>query len=619
MSILGSLIQRYPELVFNNYAVNAILRRMGDLILKNENKSTQEISFHFINAVINVYRAKNLGAITVNSDEFAKFYEGSTPSSSWAYTLLKTYIYYMIRTTNGKCLAHDELKKNYDFYAAKNPAMKSISMEEYLGWIYLVQPTGDALTLSYLVQRDIVESNASTLKGFLGIFADIDVPLTDRDEACELLAGAMYAESIKRNNPDSESEVRQPFSMNDSIYKVASGNIEWLYSNLEYGKMDPLLQNDIVNLFISVGNVFRNPDFAENYFSDYIAQIAVVYPLEQQRMDIVNHYLPTLGDYTVIAAVDFLSEIVRTMNSKDKYMQKGEHNTVARLLEDQLRVFRQNCPDADPQTVIAFYTALTEAFGYRQTGAPQALQCILEPMVRTIWSEPDDDGGLLDLLAGMEGSYDGVDDISGNEGGGDTTPKTNGRAGATSNIHKKTKGSDSGMSTAERNIYAAYKKYKNGEEKVDSTLQKGINTIKKVITGDQRAILIEGKKFSPIGFLKKAVFTVAIFNYSKIATILFMIVKHVLKKKTKNSEKQKLLGELERELAMVEEKLQDATGDGNREAKYALMRTKMAYEEAIRRIKYGIGAEGKNTGISADSAARIHGSNATYNTTRYTG
>ena len=56
---------------------------------------------------------------------------------------------------------------------------------------------------------------------------------------------------------------------------------------------------------------------------------------------------------------------------------------------------------------------------------------------------------------------------------------------------------------------------------------------------------------------------------------------------------------------MINEKLEDARGDGDREAKYDLMRTKMAYEEAIRRIRTGIGAEGVKTGISRSSQNRI--------------
>jgi len=83
----------------------------------------------------------------------------------------------------------------------------------------------------------------------------------------------------------------------------------------------------------------------------------------------------------------------------------------------------------------------------------------------------------------------------------------------------------------------------------------------------------------------------AIFNYNKIAAILLIVVTSTMRKKANRAEKKKILLELEAELEMIEEKIQDASGDGNRQAKYDLMRTRNAYQNAIRRIKYGMGAE----------------------------
>ena len=156
------------------------------------------------------------------------------------------------------------------------------------------------------------------------------------------------------------------------------------------------------------------------------------------------------------------------------------------------------------------------------------------------------------------------------------------------------------MKTAERKIFNAYHKYKSSEQKVDQTLAKGVQSLKRAITGDQQKILIEGKPFSPIGFLKKVLLTVGIFNYSKIALILGIIVSKTMKGKAKKAEKRKLLMELEEELNMVNEKIEDARGDGNRQAKYDLMRTRNALQNAIKRLKYGIGAEEKDAMHEAD-------------------
>ena len=48
---------------------------------------------------------------------------------------------------------------------------------------------------------------------------------------------------------------------------------------------------------------------------------------------------------------------------------------------------------------------------------------------------------------------------------------------------------------------------------------------------------------------------------------------------------------MERELEIIEEKIEDAKGDGNKQAKYALMRTRNDLKTAIQRIKYNLPAD----------------------------
>lgn len=158
---------------------------------------------------------------------------------------------------------------------------------------------------------------------------------------------------------------------------------------------------------------------------------------------------------------------------------------------------------------------------------------------------------------------------------------------ATEAIHK-----DSGrMNKAEKNIYKAYRTYKQAEEKVNSQITKAADGMKKAIMGDARTEIIEGKKFSVIGLLKKLLGTVALFSFGKIKGVIFLVTKFALKKKTTNAERRKIIGELEGELEIIKEKINDAKGDGNREAKYAMMRTKQELEAALSKIKYGLEAD----------------------------
>lgn len=144
---------------------------------------------------------------------------------------------------------------------------------------------------------------------------------------------------------------------------------------------------------------------------------------------------------------------------------------------------------------------------------------------------------------------------------------------------------------AQNKIYNAYKTYKNEENKIDSQLTKAISSLKNVVVGDSRKAIIEGKEFSPIGILKKALATVAIFSYSKIALIALLITRFAYKKTTTDNERRKLIMELDTEIELINEKIDDAKGDGNKKAKYALMRTKSELINAQRKIKFGIEAD----------------------------
>ena len=156
------------------------------------------------------------------------------------------------------------------------------------------------------------------------------------------------------------------------------------------------------------------------------------------------------------------------------------------------------------------------------------------------------------------------------------------------------------MNAAGKKIYKAYRTYKESEEKVDSQITKALVGLKNVTTGDVRTEIIEGKKFSAIGLLKKLLGTVALFSFGKIKAVIFLVVRYALKKKTTQSERRKIILELETEIEMITEKIEDARGDGNREAKYSMMRTKKELENAKKRIEYGLEASQRDvTGAKA--------------------
>lgn len=151
------------------------------------------------------------------------------------------------------------------------------------------------------------------------------------------------------------------------------------------------------------------------------------------------------------------------------------------------------------------------------------------------------------------------------------------------------------LDQASRKIYKGYKAYKDAENKVDSQITKLCVSLKDEFTGGKTARdrIIEGNKFSVIKIIKKVFTTAALFSYSKIAGLLFIITKHFCSKKVDNRERKELLSELELEIKMLDEKIEDARGDGNRQAKYSMMRTRAELQKAIEKIKYGLEADKK--------------------------
>lgn len=166
----------------------------------------------------------------------------------------------------------------------------------------------------------------------------------------------------------------------------------------------------------------------------------------------------------------------------------------------------------------------------------------------------------------------------------------------------------SDLQAAQTAIYHAYKNYKNAEEKVDSQITKMVKAVGRLAIGDTRTEIIEGKKFSAIGLLKKALATAAIFSFGPLKGLITLVVRYALKKKTTMAERHKIILEMQVELDMINEKIEDAKGDGNRKAKYALMRTKAELEAALAKIKYGADVDERNlAGAKAAIEKRIGG------------
>lgn len=588
---LGVYITNFPEVLLGNRECAMIMEMIPKLIRKHNERVIEP---YFMKAIINCNQIRELGWF---SDTARHRMEDSERSYRDApLEILRLYLRTLADNSGGTCFDHDHLRQAHEDTRGLE---LSCDFYEFMGIIYLIaeSQTGDLFwkTILHTIMND-----GAHVSGFLRVFADCTVSLFARDKACDALA-RIWLENAINENPENPSDIEYPF--NNKCRAFDSG---WLTSKLP-SQASPELIEDCIHLFVALGNAINNRFACENFFFEYAAMINTIYPLDKIRFNIAERY-ERYFSYDVYSYMgDLMSLIVETFGQCTNYRDdpKGHlaYVQIAKKIESIVINIRYTYPDVDQRVVRCFFKDISMAYGRGFRGASEGIMIYADPIITEVYKRSmeavEADLHALDTLqiiaeatAALEAETD--------EGSGD-------RGGATGNLTSRAKtggNAKEAMQAAERKIYNAWHKYKEGEQKVDNVLKKGIDAIKRAIIGDQNKVIIEGKSFSPIGFLKKAIVTVGIFNYSKIALILGLIVAKVMKGKAKKSERRKIEQELEEELVMVREKIQDAKGDGNREAKYALMRTEQAYVNALKRIKFGMGAEPNREALQAHTEAQ---------------
>lgn len=147
------------------------------------------------------------------------------------------------------------------------------------------------------------------------------------------------------------------------------------------------------------------------------------------------------------------------------------------------------------------------------------------------------------------------------------------------------------VAKANRYIYKSYHKFKRNEQKVDSQIDKMVDAAKNAFTtGDRTDAIISGRRWTPTGLMKQALKTAAIFSFNKIAGIAYVVGNFAINKKRTEKQRREIIAEIDTEIKMLDEKIDDARGDGNREAKYALMRTRAELERTRQKIAYNMSA-----------------------------
>ena len=147
------------------------------------------------------------------------------------------------------------------------------------------------------------------------------------------------------------------------------------------------------------------------------------------------------------------------------------------------------------------------------------------------------------------------------------------------------------------NISKAFQNAKEGAAHIISQFKKISSAVYKWITSDtknQDKIVLDGRKFTFPGLIKRILLSYGLFHVNIVAGVCAWVFLWAKQKKANKASRRKMIMMLQEEIQMTEEKIQDATADGDRKAKYALMRSKNQLQNALNKLKYGYGVDLKD-------------------------
>lgn len=147
------------------------------------------------------------------------------------------------------------------------------------------------------------------------------------------------------------------------------------------------------------------------------------------------------------------------------------------------------------------------------------------------------------------------------------------------------------------NISKAFQNAKEGATHIISQFKKISSAVFKWITSDtknQDKIVLDGRKFTFPGLIKRILLSYGLFHVNIVAGVCAWIFLWAKQKKANKASRRKMIMMLQEEIQMTEEKIQDATADGDRKAKYSLMRSKNQLQNALNKLKYGYGVDLKD-------------------------
>lgn len=347
-------------------------------------------------------------------------------------------------------------------------------------------------------------------------------------------------------------------------------NTDWIYERLKvYSLIHRIDGKSIILLFKIISDIYTNIESSFEFMKSLHRLLTTAYAVRKEINVIYDRYKDYFRDGEAYAFITMILDYMTQVGADNSNVQKRIKEDFAYYQDRMIKPLTQDvlkCMIGDIWNMIQRRDIYKDRLHQCRYMGKELLYSWPKPKVTPVVDEPTTEAL---SLSSLDVDLDSI---------------------AMEAVHKDS----AAMNAAEKKIYKAYRVYQDAEEKVDSQITKAVNAFKGGGKDRIRTQIIEGKKFSVIGLLKRVLKTVGLFSIGPVKAVIMLVIQFALNKKTTEAERRKIIMELDTEIQMITEKIEDARSDQNRQAKYAMMRTKIELENAKKRIQFGMEADEKS-------------------------
>ncbi|MDE6040360.1 MAG: hypothetical protein K2F99_02165, partial [Muribaculaceae bacterium] len=266
------------------------------------------------------------------------------------------------------------------------------------------------------------------LYAFIGLFADVALPMDRVEDVCTLVRWFWEAHCIDPDDPR-DSPMFPYIRSNDpsALYELL--NRAYHENQTESVIAIGDVVEDATELLMQFGNTLYNQDIQAMYFDEAASMLSMTYPLDDERLEIAEKYKPIFGDDAILYMADIYGAVMTNLSQiNDSSLGRYQHQDCPsqRLVNMRaegiiLDMIAKHHPLRND--VMSFFKDTMNAFSYNMRYFSDGARQTIDQIITGIFDEieqgsiPSVPGASLEtyqnyiagMTAAMEGSYDGGD------------------------------------------------------------------------------------------------------------------------------------------------------------------------------------------------------------------